>query len=705
VTERAIVVCDYVKMDGAVTEFARLRPIFVAKATAWESVPASKLRERFPAAGTVYWSHPKSVKKGSAWIVSLSPSTVPVTSDRQDRFKVDEGHQLPLFVRRGTPADEVTLRRSIADSSLAFREFYPGLVYIRVPSMPSRWVGPFVVDSKAQGNARFHITFSSTEGFADVYEIPDAFLQPIGPLGHDAMTLAPGRTIGAPVDAFNVQSDESLLDSSLKSLRKIDTTVARGLELTKSIYQKYVDALEHAGLVGQTAISARARTRALESLFSQVEQDFVDTSAIAEALLSWPTVASRLDAAVEKKTTEVAEDIRRSAESRESAARLAATHAETEHAAATERKKRLDSQVRALTTQVQTLKKELNGFEGRLDESIREAGRSITRDPAQFLGPSILGRAILNATARIDTDHPFDTPLPAQAAPQLQLSTPKQLAKICRLHAEATGIDTNAVLLAGAMLASGCRVVLMGSAASRMSRVLADALAGGNRFSFPVPASVFGATDIARLAAVDPRTLNPMGIRFAEVLSRWGELGCPLLELCGADRAPLEVVLGDLTSASPTGDASFPRPHIVATLFRGPATFAMSANLRAQLAVVHCSWTSTPEPAEPTQAPTSLAAPNIDEVANPPSLPYAVMQICGEAGLAPRRAAHEIAMLVAMLEDESMALGQWMSARLNGLIDSTRLSALIDSVCGASISRVVIFGEAVREIQAAMHKE
>jgi len=52
-----------------------------------------------------------------------------------------------------------------------------------------------------------------------------------------------------------------------------------------------------------------------------------------------------------------------------------------------------------------------------------------------------------------------------------------------------------------------------------------------------------------------------------------------------------------------------------------------------------------------------------------------------------------------------MALGQWMSARLNGLIDSTRLSALIDSVCGASISRVVMSGEAVREIQAAMHKE
>ena len=386
-TERAIVVCDYVKIDGAVTEFARLRPVFVANATAWEPVPRSKLRERFPAAGTVYWPHPKPVKKGSAWIVTLSPSTVPVTSDRQDRFIVDEGHQLPLFVRRGTPADEVTLRRSIADSSLPFRESYPGPVYIRVPSMPNRWVGPFVVDSKAQGNDRFHIIFSSKEGFADVYEIPDAFLQPIDPLGHDAMTLAPGRTIGAPVDVFNVQSDESLLDGSLKSLRKIDTTVAQGLEVTKSIYQKYVDALEHAGLVGQTAISARARTRALGSLFVQVERDFADTSAIAEALLSWPTVASRLDAAVERKTAEVAEEIRRSAESRESAARLAASLAETDYAAATERKEHLDGQVRTLTTQVQTLKKELNGFETRLTESIQEAGDRLPAIPRNFWEP------------------------------------------------------------------------------------------------------------------------------------------------------------------------------------------------------------------------------------------------------------------------------------------------------------------------------
>jgi hypothetical protein len=702
-TERAIVICDFVKIEGAVTEFARLRPVFVANPTAWESMPRSKLRERFPAAGTVYWPHPKSVKKGSAWIVSLSPSNSSVTSDRQDRFVVDEGYQLPLFVRRGISGDEVTLRRSIADSSLAFRVSYPGPVYIRVPSMPNRWVGPFVVDSKPQENGSFHITFNSTEGFADVYELPEAFLQPIDLFGQDAMTLAPGRMIGAPVDAFNVQSDESLLDGSLKSLRKFGTTVVQGLEVTKSIYQKYVDALEQAALLGQSAIFARARTRALEKLFAQVGQDFADTSAIAEALLSWPTVASRLDAAVAKKTDEVAEDIRRSAESRESAARSAAKQAEADHAAAKVRNQRLDGQARALNTQVQTLKKELNGIESRLAESIREAGRSIAQDPAQFLGTSILSRAILNAAARFDADDPLDTP-PEQATPQLHISTPKQLAMTCRLHAEAAGLDANAVLLAAAMLASGCRVVLMGRAASTMSRVLADTLAGGNRLGFPVPASVFGSTDLARLNAVDQQTLNPIGIRFAEAMSRWVELGSPLLELSGADRAPLEVVLGDLTTARQE-DASQARPRIVATLYRGPATFAMSADLRAQWAVVHCGWTPTSEPTESTRPPTSLASPTIDEVVVSRTLPEAVMQVCCEVGIAPRRAAHEIGMLVAIHEEEPMALGHWMSARLSGLIDSTRLSALIDTICGASITRLVLSADAVREIQAAIHQE
>lgn len=114
-TEQAIVICDYVKSEGSVTEFARLRPICVAKGNIWETVPPAQLRERFPGNGTVYWGHPGRVKMQSAWIVTLSPSTVPVTKDRQDRWKVDVGHQLPLFVRRGAPADEVSLRRSIAD--------------------------------------------------------------------------------------------------------------------------------------------------------------------------------------------------------------------------------------------------------------------------------------------------------------------------------------------------------------------------------------------------------------------------------------------------------------------------------------------------------------------------------------------------------------------------------------------------------------
>jgi hypothetical protein len=704
VTERAIVICDYVKIEGAVTEFARMRPILVASGNVWEPVPRTKLRERFPTAGTLFWPHPKSVRKDSAWVVSFSPSTSPGGSDRLDRFKVDDGQPLSLFVRRGVPTDEVALRRSIADSSLSFRVPYPGPVYVRVPSAPNRWVGPFPIDPTPQPDERFHINFSSTEGFAEVYEISDAHLQPIDLFGQDAMTLAPGRSIGSPADAFNVQSDEHLLDASWKSLRKIDPTVAEGLKVTKSMYQKYVETLEQASLLGQSAIYARARIRALGQLFAGAEKDFTDTTAIAESLLGWPTVASRLESAIERRTTEMADEIRRSAESRERAAKSSAELAEAAHTAAKAKKDRLESQVKTLGTQLQTLKKELTGFEDRLDESIKAAGRAISKDPAQFLGHSILGQAILRATAKGDVESASDVPLPDRPTPQMTLSTPKQLGMVSKLHAESAGIDVNSVLPAAGMIACGCPVVLMGPAASATARVLANILAGGHRLAFPVPASVFGTTDVGGIGAVNALTLDPIPIRFAEAMSRWVDLGSPLLELSGADRAPLEIVLGDLASTCGTRGRVPAGPRVVATFFKGPATFGMSADLRAQLAVVHCSWASTPE-LEPTAAPTSMATLDLAESLVPATLPESVTQVCLEVGIAPRLAAREIGMLAAVHDDSGTAIGNWMINRLSGLIESTRVSALIDSACGPSILRAVFSDRSVREIQAGMHKE
>jgi hypothetical protein len=703
-TERAIVICDYVKIEGAVTEFARMRPILVANGNVWEPVPRAKLRERFPTAGTLFWHHPKSVRKDSAWVVSFSSSTSPGSSDRLDRFKVDDGQQLSLFVRRGVPTDEVALRRSIADSSLSFRVPYPGPVYVRVPSLPNRWVGPFPIDPTPQPDERFHINFSSTEGFAEVYEIQDAYLQPIDLFGQDAMTLAPGRSIGSPADAFNVQSDQHLLDASWKSLRKIDPTVAEGLKVTKSMYQKYVETLEQASLLGQSAIYARARIRALGQLFAGADKDFADASAIAESLLGWPAVASRLDAAIERRTTEMADDIRRSAEARERAGNSLAELAEAAHLAAKAKKERLDSQVKSLAAQVQTLKKELSGFEGRLDESIRAAGRTISKDPAQFLGHSILGQAILKATARNDTTSSLDVPLPDPPTPQMTISTPKQLGMASRLHAESAGIDVNAMLLAVGMLASDCPVVLLGAAASATSKLLSNVLAGGYYFAFPVPASVFGSTDVGGISAVESVTLKPIPIRFSEAMSRWVELGSPLLELSGADRAPLEIVLGDLASTRCARGAAPAGPRVVATLFKGPSTFKMSLNLRSQLAVVHCNWSAAIE-GEPTPVPMSNTTLDIAESVVLATLPESVTQICLEVGIAPNLAAREIGMLAAIHGDNAMAIGNWASGRLSGLIESTRVSALIDSAAGPSISRSVFSDRSVREIQAAMYKE
>lgn len=703
-TERAIVICDYAKIEGAMTEFARLRPVFVANGNAWEPVPRAQLRERFPGTGTVYWSHPKSVKKNSAWVVSLSPSTVPITSDRQDRVKVDEGYQLPLFVRRGAPTDEVALRRSIADSSLSFREPYPGPVYVKVPSLANRWVGPFLVNPEAEANDRFTIIFSSTEGFAEVYEIPEAYLQPLDLFGQEVMTLAPGRGIGVSTDAFNVQSDETLLDGSLKSLRKIDLAVAQGLGVTKSVYQKYVEAMERSSLVGQGAVFARARIRALGQLLALAERDFADTSAIAEALLGWPAVASRLEAAIERRTTDMADDIRRSAEARESAAKTSATMSEVAAKAAKDKQERLESHVKSLTGQVHALKKELTGFEGRLDESIKAAGRAIAKDPAQFLGHSILGQAIMKAASRNDTGAPPEMPRFDPAVPPPMVSTPKQLAMSSRLHADSAGIDVNAVLLAAGMLAVGCPLVLLGAAASATSRLLSKVFAGGNQLMFPVPASLFGSTDVGEISAVDPLTLNALHIRFAEAMSHWGELGYPLLQLSGADRAPLEIVLGDLASNYGSRHTEERGPRITATFFKGPSTFRMSLTVRAQLAVVICSWAARAE-IEPIPVPSSLVTPNIAESIVLATLPESITQICAEVGIAPQLAAREIGMLEAIHGDSSMAIGNWVVGRLSGLIDPNRLAALIDLACGPSVLGAVVSERSLRDIQAAIHKD
>jgi hypothetical protein len=698
-TTLAIAFVEYLRNEKGLIEWCRLRPVYFANEGKWEAISPQTARTRFPTEGKIFWWRTKPTRKGSAWVVNYALNTMADANEKPDRFVVDDGYPLPIFVRRGSPADDIALRRSISSGSLAFAAAFPGPVYVKVPSSTSQWVGPLNIDPEQAKDGRFHINRLASEGFIDVHEIPDPALQVIDLIGQEVMVLAPTRELGARTSVFNIQSDEQLLDGVLKRIRKLDANLADSLGVTKNVFGKYVEALQSADLIGEQVQLEDARAHALGRLISQAEEGFSNGKYIADALAELPSVVAHTEAAISGAVDREAQRIHREATARESEALGRAAALESEVARLAEEKSAIAATIKDMSEQVVELQKALATLPLQLETTLREAASAFKQNPAQSLSSAIFLRVLAGNGERTESARPAvrATMTPLSKA-QMEYSTPGELAAVCGLQSNQFGLSQETMLVAATLLLKGRPVLLYGPAVEAMLNALANSLYGGNSLRFPVPSSVFGLADMLSLEAIDQSTLRPTGVYLGDAL-REDAIEDRLTVLSGVDRGPLEVTLGDLVAQyRAEGDDGKSGRSIIATMMPGPSTFRVPLSIRPYIAIVHCEW-STSQSASPHPIPTSRPRKSFEFGNVTHSVDVKLLAFSAQHGVPVGAAAAEISSLGNAFGNSNRGLALWLLARLTGLVQNSTLLTLIQAECAGALPELTSTSNVFRSLE------
>jgi hypothetical protein len=678
----AIAVVEYEHHASGLSEWCKLSPTHIQDGGSWRALGAEELEDRFPPRGKIYWYRPVAAHKGTFWIIRYSENPNSAT-DRgddkvRDKYLVDEGAPIPIFEAMRSPSDDLALRRAIADASLSFATAPIGPVYLQVPSRPSHWIGPVSIGSQVGSDRRFHCAAGSASGFMDVHEVNVEYLQRLRLGSKDVRTLLPSRAVRDSVGHFNVQTDDQLLDSALRRIRKLNRHAAEGLSLTKAVFAKYVESLQNADLVGSQDKIEAARLDALSELLRQLRLRSEQADAIADALLNRPQVAEALDRLKAARLDELTSEMRTSAEAATSranlayeAARLQQKQAEQELLAATKRLEEARSTLQHLDAEVARAPQEFA-------LAVRKQMTEFRKKPGDLLAEVFLGDLIRHGlygevAPIIDSD--FSLPAPAG----VPISEPGRLIESAVHHADARALDAAGAALVAALILAGRDVLLFGPAAELLSEAIACALVGGRACRFPMPANVFSPNDVLELREV---TLPSCTLK--KVLDL--RAAVPTLTiLTGVDRAPLELSIADLLRATSNQVSHL---GILGTLIGGPSTFRVPLSVRAKVAVVHARFATVVQGGDADKLPMSYISQlsYTVEISQPPETLRAAL---AQANLHIPSANREYALVKIAAFAEPKVMPLWLVSRLAGLLPQDELTNVVSTLSTQQLAAAV----------------
>jgi hypothetical protein len=687
-----LAVVQYARAAHGVTEWCRLHPIFIATGGRWEPISPAHAREEFPWEGSIYWHRPDDVREGSVWVVQYTENLhLAGKNKKKDKYVVEAATPAPVFVTAGAFPDDLALRRGIADGSCSFSAAGSGPVFLHIPSSGSNWVGPLAIDPTRSENGHYHTAASAAQAFVEIVEVPKEALQRLSYENKELVTLLPERSIEPSVGWFNVQADDQLLDGVLKRIRKLNRQAADSLKVTQAVYGKYIEALHQAELVGTQEQYETARERALSLLIQQASLRSAQTAAIAETLLSWPSVTAEVERAVSVRVQQAAGQIRQDAEAREATALSSAQAAETR---LDEVRQRTSTETAALETQLAQLRSQAGELPTKLLESLRNATQRFSADPSSFIADALFKQVIANAVGG-NSERPTNATavkLRLRSA-SIQADTLRDVVVSARLSANSHQSDREAIIVAAAFaLAGKSSLILVGPAAEESAIALSKCLAGGNILHFSVPATVYGVADVLDLCPLDPASLEPVDVRLADVLR--GDGPRPVLAvLSGIDRAPLEVSLADIALrrsnapvVRPDGSERSDPPGLfggsLSTMLPGPSTFRIPRSLRSHVAVVYMGWNNEAGAGSEGEPPRTAASMSIVQPDPISSLPPEVAKAINEAGVSASAACREIDWICAAVGNEARGLRWWCLSRLSGLLSESELKRLVDGLGG-----------------------
>lgn len=697
--------------ETGVPQWCRIRPLFKSENFRW--IQIEDAASEFPSQGLVYWyGSPAEAVEGTYWMGHTHQNPGGGEGNRPDLYGLEEGQRAYEFVDLRGHADPTDLRRLCAAGNLSFSHRPIGPILVKISGVDSEWVGPLELGYTQDESGRYIGSHEGLSGFVSVHEVNADLIQELMIDGARVRVLRPKSTIGGKVRWFNAQDDNSLLQSALRRIRKVDRDTAEAMGITRSVFEAYVETLRGADLLGDLALKEGAREEALRQLIERVGSDFLARQEVAEALLSQETVQDQLNGLIARRVDEQGAEIAAQAAVKQSEllkvieeveSRLGSLRAEEEDKA-----NQISSQNKLINSQ----EKELDKLAKDLSRRLQKAVSKVISHPVDELGRHAVIQALVNAGTQKASRKGSTVSLTANG--ELLTKLP-DLCGALIVGSKKLSVRDDPLLTMAASLLSGRLPICVGSRAQACAQFLGSLIAGNNLFEIIVPSNVYSVDDLLCLPAYNPNTEGAS--RLFEILEQAESTPkLVVLILSGVNRAPLEAAFENLIPdehvsrsvvAVPFRDAGAHQvPQIVritknvliiGSLTSGPSTFLIPTNLRQRISVVDTDYPIDLEIDDGVKMPSGFRVSTDSwrdwaDSARAVALPLLEMNLPDSADrFASDVCTEEIKVFHAVYgESESeRAIAAWIIARLAGAVDDSELR-LIGESCGQAVAQVII---------------
>ena len=692
-----------------VPQWCRVRPIYKSENFNW--VPVEDSESEFPSQGLVYWyGPPAEALKGTYWIGQTQRNPSAGEGKRRDTYYLEEGQQAYEFVDLRGDVDETDLRRLCAKGNFSFSHRPIGPILVKIPSEESDWVGPIELDYRQDMDGRFVGSHQGLGGFISIHEVSPESVQELMIEGARVRVLRPKETVGGKVSWFNAQDDNSLLQSALKRIRKVNRSTAEAMDITRSVFEAYVETLQSADLLGDQAVQEGAREGALRRLFERMEADFLARQDVAEALLSHESVQEKLASLIEKRVDDQKVEIAEQAttQQKELLTELEGAKSRLESLAADERrlKERITSHEELMSNQ----KEELERISRDLSKRLRKVVSEVVSHPVEQLGRHAVIQALVKAGGsgleRVRAK-------PSLSAAGELLGGLSDLGGALISGSNCLSIRHDPSFNMVASLLSGVVPIGVGSKARSCAQLVASLIAGNNVFEIVIPSNLYSVDDLMCLPATNPNTQSVTQL-FEVIQQAESSSELVVLVFAGVNRAPLESAFENLirderqvfssghvipfrgcaNERVPRLARISQRVLMVGTLTNGPSTFRVPASIRLRMSIVDTDCPSDSDMS--TKMPSGYrvsreAWQEWGESAQSSTLVSPTMDLSDfSTGLSSDTCAAEIKAFGAVYGETEFeqAVAAWMVARLAGVIDEGDLMSLAER-CGQSVAKLV----------------
>ena len=473
------------RLIGHLDHFDRERKIaglqVVAKSVGdvWIPLSREQAREDFPDRGKLFWwKAPPEVGNSSLWEVLIEPSASYDGISRLDKYSVSADARPVFQFIDARHLSEVEIRDALSSSS-GFDIGYD-LSSFAVFVLKGSWIGPISLVKVKDDSACYRLTESTKlESVPYIAGNSDDLCQ-ITIEGREHLIARPGYDL-EPTGTRNWQSDDELIRSSVKRLRKIDQHAFEAMDITFAMIDKYATAVEKSKIVGQQRSIDEARLTRLRELKGEILGAKSYLEEAVEFLLIQPNVEQRLSS----ETEELKEQLKSQAE-KEVREEFLARKAEIKN-----QDKEITSrgrQLKELDAKIAKRKDEVLNQLGSLDASIEKKIDAIAKRPDDFLATQIVSQwALKTAVSLEETKAPVGRHEPWGEIREGEVIEGVD-ALIGRLsHSlSAKGISETPSISAIASMLSGFCPILTGDCATEVALLIGDTLCGGRTVVAPL---------------------------------------------------------------------------------------------------------------------------------------------------------------------------------------------------------------------------